>query len=97
MAASLSRETLERLADRLPAGELAAAEAESLRGRARLRKRHHDVLAAHAREAALAARAAIGTPDFPQKFERANALRRATDAAHRSWARARLRAERAAR
>ncbi len=93
-AGGLSREALERIAAGFPPAERARIEAEIAAGRAALKKRHADILAAASREAAIAARAALGAPEFQEAFERAKALRRASVSAARSFARAHRMAER---
>lgn len=96
VAGGISREARERLAQTFAPADVARAEAEVALGRAALKKRHYDILSEHSREAAIAARAALGTPDFAALFERAKALRRASLTAHRSFARSQSQAQRMA-
>ncbi len=93
-AGALSRAALERLAAGASPAARAEAEAEVAHQRARMAERHWRVLSERYREAAIVARAAIGTPEFRNRLARVQALSCACRSARRAFARAHLKAER---
>jgi len=93
----MGREALKALASRHSPAERALAEAEALDARAARAKSEYDILSAASADWARQARAALGTQEGHEAFERCKALHGAARTAFLIYRRHKLAADRARR